>query len=460
MSEKIKYQAPVLMVVDIGGSKYISGFIDAMGNILYMERREWKSVEPKAIVDQIKEALHDICKRHPDLSKRVAAGGLTIPGFANPITGVWVDSDFLIINNLPICQILSNEFDIPFFSDNDCNACALAERYFGGAKNQGEFLYLTVSTGIGGAFYLDGELYYGGFWHAGEIGLFVMEEYGRPSDTGSVNGVIEMYASGRGLTKNYIEAGGKEKIDEKIPEGPEISRLATEGDKVALKALKLEGCYLGRAIANACAFADFSKIILGGGLSLLFTQYKEELYKEFYRIQPKRRIEIEATGLGYSGAFLGAAAVAIRGIEGFHRGKGAGQADKSILRVNIAKQVEASLELEGHVCKCQEAVFGSFLAAKSINDQGESLNQLVAFLDLKELEQSYEAGNTNADKILSYLGNQVGKAVACACILLDPGKVVLKGDGTHYRPFQNSLLETVIRETYYRGNLPFIIQYE
>ncbi len=54
MKEKIQSQERILMVVDIGGSKYMPGFVDQAGNILYQERREWAAVEPEMIVAQLK----------------------------------------------------------------------------------------------------------------------------------------------------------------------------------------------------------------------------------------------------------------------------------------------------------------------------------------------------------------------------------------------------------------------
>lgn len=439
----------IIMVVDIGGSKYMPGFVDRAGTILYQERREWRAADPDAILEQLKEALHSICDTHPKLASRAKAGGLTIPGFADPVTGVWVESDFLVVKNLPICEILSEEFGIPFFADNDGNACALAEKYFGGAKDKKDFFYMTVSTGIGGALYLNGELYYGAFWHAGEIGLFVVEEYGRPSDTGSVDGIAEMYASGRGMVQNYIEAGGKEEIDGKRTGGSEISELAAEGDKTALDTLALEGRYLGRIIANACAFAGFKKVILGGGISLMFNQYKDALYKEFRRIHPQGDVEIEATTLGYSGAFLGAAAVGIRGLEGFGGSKGSGNKEGNILHIHIGDSVDAVLKSEGQICSSEKYPFGSFLAAKNIREEGNTLNQILA-----------QAGDAADGEMLSRIGNRIGKAIACACVLLDPGKIVIEGRYAHNKVFQDSLYEVVVRETYYRGNLPFTIEYE
>ena len=459
MNKETEYQTPITMAVDIGGSKYVVGFVDNTGNVLYQERREWKALDEDAIVEQLKVALHDIYKSQPKLAKQTKVGGVTIPGFADPVSGVWVESDFLPVKNLPLCKILSNEFKIPFFAENDCNACALAERYFGEAKSQDKFLYLTVSTGIGGALFLNNELYYGGFWHAGEIGLFVVEEYGRASDNGSVNGVVEMYASGRGFARNFMKAIDPDKTYERVPGGSEISLLAKQGNKYALQTLELEGRYLGRVIANACTIIDFKKVILGGGISLLFDQYKDTLSAEFNRILPKKEIEIEATKLGYLGAFLGAAAVAQRGLQGFVESQGAGKPEEVVFHVTVSDHIEALLELGNRNINREAADFGKFLAAKTIEDYGLTLEKLITSQNIYELENRSKKGDEEADRVLTFLGNQIGKGIACACILLDPGKVVLEGACTSCQAFQDSILETVKRETYYRGNLPFTILY-
>ena len=456
MDEK-KICRPVIMVIDIGGSKYMPGFVDGEGKILYQERREWEGVTPEELVVQMIRALKEISEKNPELAALVECGGLTIPGFADPVTGDWVESDFLPVKDLPICKLLTKEFGIPFFADNDCNACALAERYFGGAKGLDDFLYMTVSTGIGGALYTNGVLHYGEFWHAGEIGMFVAEEDGRISDTGSMYGILEMHASGRGLAANYQEFGGQALIDGKVPGGPEISKLAREGDPVALKTLDAEGKYLGRAIANACAMADFKKIILGGGISLLFDLYEKPLLEEFSRIWPGREVAVEATQLGYSGAFLGAAAVGLRGLEGF----GADAlAEDSVLHVQVGWQVKGALEIKGKPMQKKDGDFGSFLVAKGLEDPGQSLNALAAGEDWGMLCVDSAEGKPEACEKLNDWGYALGKAVAATCILLDPGKVVLSGCVTENPCFKAGFLKAMTKETYYRGDFPFAIEYQ
>lgn len=421
----------VILALDIGGSKYMPGFVDEKGNILCQERRVWKKTDRQSILEQISQAVADLRERQPELWARTAAGGLTIPGFADPMTGAWVESDFLPVKNLDICGLLQKQFGIPFYADNDGNACALAEKYFGGGKHTENFLYMTVSTGIGGAPFLDGQLYYGDFWHAGEVGLFVEEETGRWSDTGSMRGIAEMHASGRGLAENFLALGGRKEFEGRPCGGPEISRLAEQGDGPARDALWLEGLYLGRVIAKACAMMDFQKVILGGGISLLFEKYRQPLLEEFQRIWPGRAVEIEATTLGYSGAFLGAAAVALRGLEGERV-----QPVRSEILIHVGQQLHSSLLVNG---KSYPMELDRFPVSPTISNPGKSLERIC-------WEQTGFP-----------LGYAVGKAAAASAMLLDPGAFLVEGleDGASRRGF----LEALTKETYYRGKFPFTVTF-
>ena len=453
------YEDSLVLAIDIGGSKYMIGFVDFEGNVLYQERIEWISMDEKSIIHQMMDSLEMLRRKMPDLFERVAVGGVTIPGFADPVTGVWEDSDFLDVHEFPICDVFRENTGIPFYADNDCNACALAEKYFGSAQDKDDFLYLTVSTGIGGALYIEGNLYYGSLGHAGEIGLFVVEENGRGSDTGSVNGIVEMYASGRGLSRNYLELGGKLESEESLG-GKTIAEYARKNDEIALKAIRREGMYLGRVIANACTFADFQKVIIGGGISLMFEQYKESLLKEFQRILPERKVEIESTKLGYSGAFLGAAAVALRGKECTETSLKNGFGQKITLEIKITDCAEAFFVLDGKTLKCRNARFGEFLSAAHICESGDQLNELLQNDEIRKAVKQYSRGDQEAKDKIYDLGYKIGKGVACACVLLDPGELLVEGSLVGFKDFQTGLKDALIKETYYRGDFPFQIQFQ
>lgn len=309
----------LILAIDIGGSKYVVGLMRLGGEILCQKRYVWKKASPHSLGTEVVEQVRNLYQEYPQYAKRVAAAGMTLPGIANPKTGIWVSSGFMGVRNFQVSQLLEPLLGVKVYVDNDCKACALAERYFGAGKDSDNFFYMTASNGVGGAFFANGKLYYGASGRCGEIGCGVVEEDGRTSDEGTVKGNLEMYASGRGLVKNYLEAGGLDTYEGKPVDGVAIARLAREKDPAALKAFELEGYYLGKGLAWACCLLDPEKIIIGGGLSMVFDLYQEALYKTFYRnysVGDARRIAIVPTPLGYFGALMGAGALAIRGMEG------------------------------------------------------------------------------------------------------------------------------------------------
>jgi len=303
------------LAADLGGSKYIIGILSESGKILCQKTHIWTSYTLAAIDWQVKNAIREMIDSHPEV--QIAAAGVTIPGLADPKNGIWLSTDFMGIKNYPIAEALKKEFGLNFTIDNDGKACVLAERYFGAGKDCDDFLYMTVSNGIGGGFFLDGKLYRGAFGNAGEIGQFVVVEKGRMSEDGTA-GTLEMYAAAAGLVQNYVEAGGSATIDGKPADGKSIAAQAAAGGPAALRAFHLEGYYLGKANAAAHNMIDFKKVILGGGLSLAFDLYKESLrntieeqtYKRAYKTP-----EILPTPLGYEGALYGAATLAILGTQ-------------------------------------------------------------------------------------------------------------------------------------------------
>ena len=153
-----------------------------------------------------------------------------------------------------MAEILTKEFGLPAYVDNDVNACAIAEKRFGCCKDVKDFAWITVSNGIGGALYLNNDIYYGAFGNAGEIGHFTVVDGGRPCNCGS-SGCLEMHAAGPAILKNYEEKTGNVKT------AKELSEMARDGDKEAAAIFNLEGEYLGKAVAAlACMWWSTQKM--------------------------------------------------------------------------------------------------------------------------------------------------------------------------------------------------------
>lgn len=309
----------VILAIDIGGSKYMAGLVDGQGRILDAARYPWGNVTTgEAVLAHIRQAAQAMLDAHPGIKPR--AIGATIPGLADPRTGMWVEASFSGVGDVAVGPALQAAFGAPAFIDNDGQACALAEKLYGACKDVKDFLYLTVSNGCGGAIFMGDLLYYGASGNAGEIGHVCVEPQGRPCNCGA-RGCLEMHAAGPALVKNYLEVGGLPKLQGQAPNAKAIADLARGGDPAALETYRLEGVYLGRAIAAACNLLNPSKVIIGGGVSLAFDLFEASLWdtlRQYIYWNANQQLTIQPTALGYNGGLLGAAAVAVCGLENRH----------------------------------------------------------------------------------------------------------------------------------------------
>lgn len=302
-----------VLAIDIGGSKYMVGIVDTQGKIIESRRFEWEKLTTKTVIESIICSVRELLEEHKDIL--LESIGVTIPGLADPKKGIWIESSFSGIKNINIRDILESEFGLSVYIDNDAQACALAEKVFGACKENKDFIYLTISNGIGGAVFANNSLYYGGFGNAGEIGHCVVVENGFQCNCGN-KGCLEMHAAGPAIVKNYIELGGGSKPSDKIIDAKYISGLANEGDEIAIKTFDMVGKYVGKVIGTVCNMLNPQKVIIGGGVSLsfpLFEKSLKETVKNFIYNSANKDLEIQASQFGYNGGMLGAAAIAICG---------------------------------------------------------------------------------------------------------------------------------------------------
>ncbi len=306
-----------ILAVDIGGSKVAAGIVDSEGNIAGHRKFIWTCYDPSYVINTLVDTVKSLmaeCPGKPD------AVGFTVPGLADPANGMWCGASYMGIREVPLRDIVCQATGLPVFLDNDTNACCLAEKVFGGCKEENDFLYMTVSNGVGGAFFLNGGLYYGAHGFAGEYGMCVVKENGVEIENKGLAGCLEMYASGRGITRNYIEAGGERELEGAPPNGKTIAARAEQGEPAALMAFDLEGYYLGKVIAAACNLLDPARVVIGGGLSLTFDLFWPSLDRtmkhEHYLLEAySDLVSIEPTVLGYEGGLYGAATVGFLGLE-------------------------------------------------------------------------------------------------------------------------------------------------
>ncbi len=308
-----------ILAVDIGGSKMLAGVI------LLTENEEKNRLEQKkypdfeilktageclpveisetGILEKIWKLTDDVLKEYP--LETIDSVGVTIPGLAND--RVWIYAPFSGIQNFPIVEALERRFRKPIFIENDVNACAIAEGIFGACRDVNDFIWLTISNGIGGGIILDGKIYRGSLGFSGEFGHLNVVENGELCGCGN-RGCLEAECAGPGISRFYARLTG-----ERIP-AADIAKRAQEGEENALKTFEREGKVLGHALANASNILNPAKIIIGGGVARAWKFFAPAMEREFQKNIFQRanvNIKIEPTALGYEAALLGAAALTL-----------------------------------------------------------------------------------------------------------------------------------------------------
>ncbi|MDR2706742.1 MAG: ROK family protein [Planctomycetaceae bacterium] len=315
-----------ILALDIGGSKLIAALLFADDSRFEVHSAAHRTLTTDCRQEKLLTLIDDAVAELGNITfERV---GITIPGLADSQNGIWVYACFSGIRDFPIVQILSNRFDgKPIAIENDVNACALAEKKFGKCKELNDFLWITVSNGIGGGLVLDGKVYSGHFGGAAEIGHFGVVDFidgcQPPIQCGCGHfGCLEAEAAGPGIAKRYawkLQEQQKLNPSTPIPISPpytaqKIAELARNGDKLALSVMETTGMLLGKAASYAVNLLNLEAVIFGGGVTQSFDLLLPSLEKSFRsRLfqSANPSVRIESTGLGYHAGLAGAAAIAL-----------------------------------------------------------------------------------------------------------------------------------------------------
>ena len=184
----------------------------------------------------------------------------------------------------PLQKILEDAFAAPVRVDNDANVAALGEWRFGAGRGYDSLFYVTVSTGVGGGWVLNGRCWRGHEGLAGEIGHTVAEADGPLCFCGK-RGCVERLASGPSMARDFSSAGGRFGAE---VTGKVVAELAARGDPLARQILRRGARALGAALGEAANFLNPQLFILGGGVTKsgeLWWQTMAQAAKERARAQ-------------------------------------------------------------------------------------------------------------------------------------------------------------------------------
>lgn len=194
-----------LCVIDIGGTSIKYGVVDSQGTLIYHHSVPTDASKGgKALVEKILLICNNVIEDHNILGIAISSAGII-----NNKTGriVYVSDTIPGYTGTPLAELVSNSTGLPVTVDNDVNCTALGEYWKGAAKGVKDFLCITIGTGIGGALFLNGQLYRGTNFSAGEIGHMNLYPNGKKCTCGN-NGCYERYASSSALSERIEKEMG------------------------------------------------------------------------------------------------------------------------------------------------------------------------------------------------------------------------------------------------------------
>jgi glucokinase len=300
--------------IDLGGTQLRAAVIDARGTILKRTAVTTAATAgPDAVITQLHQAVvsvsEGIARNH------IKGVGLASPGPLDTEKGIALSIPTLAgFDNIPLAALLQQKLDLPMRLENDCIAAALGEWRFGAGQGFNNFVYVTVSTGIGGGVVADGKLLRGRKGMAGHIGHMSVVQNGLHCACGNL-GCWEAYGSGTAFAQRARDSAplsptslgvGGATID-----GHAVFAAAAHGDALARQLVADEAEILGIGIVSLLHLYSPELIIMGGGMANNFDLLHPAISTHIntYAMPAFRDVAVTRAALGENSGLIGAAAL-------------------------------------------------------------------------------------------------------------------------------------------------------
>lgn len=285
-----------IAALDIGGTSIKSG---VWVNKSVQEIREQDTNAKNGgcyVMERAKEILHSY--------SGFDAIGISTAGQVDSVKGQirYANENIPGYTGMQVKEILEKEFSVPVAVENDVNAAAIGEAKFGAGKDQKDFLCITYGTGVGGSIVMDGRVYTGSAFSAGEFGGIIVHPEARKQGE-PFSGCYEKYASTTALVRMAQE------YDKTLDSGRKIFSRIDESEIQALVGGWIDEIVYG--LVSVIHIFNPSCIVMGGGVMAqpyIIRQVKEKTQAQI--MDSFRNVELRQAELGNQAGLLGAAFLA------------------------------------------------------------------------------------------------------------------------------------------------------
>jgi glucokinase len=324
----------LILALDFGGTKLAAALVNIGSRkwLRYERRLSPVGADASTDLETMRSLIYSLLE-----DAKPAAIGVSFGGPVDASTGtVRLSHHVAGWENIPLKGLLEDEFGVSVGVDNDANVAALGEHRFGAGQGYDSLFYITVSTGVGGGWILNGQPWRGAGGMAGEIGHIVVDPAGPVCLCGK-RGCVERLASGPYMAQNVREI--LENVDapaasRRVPPsrqvrqrgkilrglvggdltlltGQLVSEAAAAGDDLAKEVLHKAAWALGVGIGNVANLMNPQRFVLGGGV----TKAGEDFWRVVRQVAretalPEVDFEIVPAVLGDDAPLWGGVAIA------------------------------------------------------------------------------------------------------------------------------------------------------
>lgn len=289
--------------IDVGGTNTRVALINDEYKIVERVQFSTDTQNPQVTLEKINNVIKGF-------GQKIEGIGISCPGPLDLIHGIILETP-----NLPgwhyfhLTEELQNITGIKVQLQNDANLAGLAEAVIGAGAGKSHVQFLTISTGVGAGFCIDGKIYQGSKGFAQEIANCIVWKNG-PSHGVLKSGSIESIASGTAITTRAKNLGLE------VVHAGDVHDLAQEGNELAIQIMEDAYEYLSNFISILYGVLDPDLFVLSGSVALKIPGFIEEIEK---RVKGKvfdalkDNIKIVPAALGEDCGLIGAACLAFEG---------------------------------------------------------------------------------------------------------------------------------------------------
>jgi glucokinase len=255
--------------LDLGGTKVLAGvFDDGMRRLGRAKLPTEAARGPDAVIEQIRLAVEEAVRDAQIDPGQIRAAGLCIPGQVDQRLGRVRYAPNLRWYDLELARIPAPSWGWPCFFENDVKLGTYGEFTHGAARGARHVVGIFVGTGVGGGLILNGELYSGFNFSAGEIGHTILH-WRKGTDLESIAGRHAMMKRAGGMLEDAPKKVRKQwkELDLDKLKSSELARLYEQGDPVAWELIEDAARALGAAVASALNLLSPEVVVIGGGVA-------------------------------------------------------------------------------------------------------------------------------------------------------------------------------------------------